>query len=130
MNALDHRPKPPKPYERLPYSQQEQIKEYATEIGIEIAKQRETAYSRQCLGINMKTSVIALHEAFGMSADELIQFIGNYKRIWKYHNRLLEKGITENYLDDRITEIFGENGFPKDFVDDLLSQVELYEGDN
>lgn len=117
----------PKPYITLPTKEKEEIKKYMTEIAVEIAKERETAYSRQCLGINMKTSVIALREAFGMSADELIQFIGNYKRIWKYHNRLLEKGITENYLDDRITEIFGENGFPKDFVDNLLSQVELYE---
>jgi hypothetical protein len=29
-----------------------------------------------------------------------------------------------------MNEIFGENGFPKDFVDNLLSQVELYEGDD
>lgn len=119
----------PKPYANLPTKEKEEIKKYMTEIAVEIAKERETLYCQQCLGVNIKTSAIAMYEAFGMTPNEIIQFIGNFKRIWKYNNRLLDKGITENYLDERITEIFGEGGFPKDFVDDLLSQVELYEGD-
>jgi hypothetical protein len=120
----------PKPYANLPTKEKEEIKKYMTEIAVEIAKERETLYCQQCLGVNIKTSAIAMYEAFGMTPNEIIQFIGNFKRIWKYNNRLLDKGITENYLDERITEIFGEGGFPKDFVDDLLSQVELYEGDD
>jgi predicted Zn-dependent protease with MMP-like domain len=120
----------PKPYANLPTKEKEEIKKYMTEIAVEIAKERETLYCQQCLGVNIKTSAIALYEGFGMTPSEIIQFIGNFKRIWKYNNRLLDKGITENYLDERITEIFGKNGFPKEFVDDLLSQVELYEGDD
>lgn len=130
MNALDHRPKPPREYHELSKAGQKRIEDYIIECAVDIAKQRETLYCQQCLGVNIKTSAIALYEGFGMTPNEIIQFIGNFKRIWKYNNRLLDKGVTENYLDERITEIFGEDGFPKDFVDNLLSQVELYEGDN
>ena len=130
MNALDYRPKPPKPYERLPYSQQEQIKEYATEIGIEIAKQRETAYCRQVIELILKLDCISLHDSEGFGKHKLTRFLGNHKRVFNYHNRLVERGEQEEYLDRRMNEIFGEGGFPKDFVDNLLSQVELYEGDD
>jgi hypothetical protein len=127
MNALDHRPKPPRPYERLPEYQQKIINEYVVELVEEIAKPREEAYIREILNLYIKQSCVLLHDSFKMTEDDLVLYIGSHKQFWRGQNRLVDRGEQEEYLNKRINEIF-PNGFPQEFIDSLLSKVELVEG--
>ena len=120
----------PKPYTTLPTKEKEEIKKYMTEIAVEIAKEREAAYCRQVINLIFRMLCCILHDTEGFGKGRLVRVLGNFKRTFNFHNRLVERGEQEEYLDRRMNEIFGEGGFPKDFVDNLLSQVELYEGDN
>ena len=120
----------PKPYTTLPTKEKEEIKKYITELAVEVAKEREVQYCRQVINLIIRLECCVLHDTEGYGKDRLTRFLGNHKRVFNYHNRLVERGEQDEYLDRRMNEIFGEGGFPKDFVDNLLSQVELYEGDD
>lgn len=128
MNALKNKPKPPRPYERLPEYQQKIINEYAVKLVEEIAKPREEAYIRQLLNLYIRESCVMLHDQFGMGESDLNQYIGAHKQFWRGQNRLVEKGTQDEYLEGRINEIF-KGGFPQAFIDSLLDKVELVEGE-
>ena len=115
----------PKAYENLPKQQQEAIKQYIVEVATEAAKKQEEHDCRLILDIYMKMVCCVLHDAFGFGEKRLNYFIGNHKRLLARQNRLVEKGVQLEYLDKRMTEIFKKDGFPQEFIDSVIGEVEL-----
>lgn len=112
-------PKAPRPWERLPSSQRKAIEEYA----LEIARQQEEKDVRIMLDLYTKMTVCVLHDGHKMDEDELICFLGNHKRLFQRHARMVREGTQLDYFNKRMAEIFPTSGFPQKFFDDMLEEV-------
>ena len=120
----------PKTYNDLSSKQKERINEYIVEVATEAAKKQEEKDCRLILDLYMKMVCCVLHDAFGFGERRLTRFIGNHKRMFSFQNRLVMKGEQLEYLNKRMDEIFRKDGFPNDFVNSLLGEVEIIdEGD-
>lgn len=115
----------PKLYQDLNKKQQEVIKEYIAELATEMARQQEEKDCRLILDLYMKMVCCVLHDAFGFGEKRLIRFLGNHKRMFNFQNRLVMKGEQLEYLNKRMDEIFKKDGFPQEFIDSLLGEVEI-----
>ena len=117
----------PKAYKELPKSQQKAISDYATQIAIDTAREAEEKNCRIILDLYMKFTILILHEAFGFGEKRLRMFLGNHRREFRRQFKLVAKGEQIEYLDRRMAEIFRKDGFPQDFVDELIGKVEVVE---
>ena len=115
----------PKLYQDLNKKQQEVIKEYIAELATDMARQQEEKDCRLILDLYMKMVCCVLHDAFGFGEKRLIRFLGNHKRMFNFQNRLVMKGEQLEYLNKRMDEIFKKDGFPQEFFDSLLGEVEI-----
>lgn len=115
----------PKPYQSLPKKQKEAVDGYALEIAKDFAKKQEEADFRLSFELYIKTACCTLYDVFGFDESMLIQFIGTHKRAFSYQNRLVMKGEQLEYLNRRMDEIFKKDGFPQEFIDSLLGEVEI-----
>lgn len=52
----------------------------------------------------------------GSSVDEIILWIGAWKRLYRANSRFKNQAEQTAFLDKRMKAIFGEDGFPEDFV--------------
>ena len=67
----------------------------------------------------IQLACIILHDTFGMGQKRLLLFIGNWKRIYKRNQRLGSKEAQDAFLKAEMDKIFGEDGYPYDFIDSL-----------
>ena len=67
----------------------------------------------------IQLACIILHDTFGMGAQRLTTFIGNWKRIYKRNQRLGSKEAQDAFLKEEMDKIFGEDGYPYEFIDSL-----------
>jgi hypothetical protein len=79
------------------------------------------------LDLYTKMTVCVLHDAHGMTEDELICFLGNHKRLFHRQARMVSEGTQLQYLNERMAEILPTSGFPQQFFDDMLGPVQLFE---
>lgn len=115
----------PKAYQDLSPRQKEQLKDYIVEVATDVAKKQEEHDCRVILDLYMKMVCCVLHDAFGFGEKRLTMFIGNHKRLFMHQSRLVDKGQQLYYLDRRMSEIFKKDGFPQEFIDKLIGEVEL-----
>ena len=115
----------PREYESLSPKQKERLKQYCIEVATNAAMKQEEHDCRIILDLYMKMVCCILHDAFGFGEKRLTYFIGNHKRLFYRQNRLVSKGQQLEYLNKRMSEIFKKDGFPQDFMDDILGAVEL-----
>lgn len=115
----------PKAYQDLSPRQKEKLKAYIVEVATDAAKKQEEHDCRVLLDIYMKMVCCVLHDAFGFGEKRLTYFIGNHKRLFSRQSRLVDKGQQLYYLDRRMSEIFKKDGYPQDFIDSLIGEVEL-----
>lgn len=115
----------PKAYQDLSPRQKEQLKDYIVEVATEAAKKQEEHDCRIILDLYMKMVCCVLHDAFGFGEERLTLFIGNHKRLFVRQSRLVDKGEQQEYLNQRMSEIFKKNGYPQDFIDSLFEDIEL-----
>lgn len=113
----------PKAYRDLTPKAKAQLQDYVVEIATEAAKKQEEHDCRVILDIYMKQVCCILHDAFGFGEERLTLFIGNHKRLFARQSRLVDKGEQTEYLNSRMSEIFKKNGFPQDFIDNILGEV-------
>ena len=113
-------PKQPRPWERLPSSQRNAIEEYY----LKRLQQQEEKDARIMLDLYTKMTVCVLHDGPEMDEDELICFLGNHKRLFQRHARMVREGTQLDYFNKRMAEIFPTSGFPQQFFDDMLGAVE------
>lgn len=117
----------PKDFQTLNDRQKKKISDYATEIALEAARKEEERNCRIILDLYMKFTILILHEAFGFGEKRLRMFLGNHRREFRRQYKLVSKGEQIEYLDKRMAEIFRKDGFPQDFVDELIGKVEVVE---
>lgn len=116
-------PKPPRAWENLPPAQRNSIREYAYSV----ARDQMEKDGRIMLDLYIKMTVCVLHDAHGMTEDDLLCFLGNHKRLFHRHVRMVENGTQLDYLNKRMAEIFPTSGFPQSFFDDMLGEVQTNE---
>lgn len=63
----------------------------------------------------LKMACIILYD-MGLCKDDVIMFIGNWKRMYRANSRCEHKSDQDAFINPRITEIFGDNGFPEEFM--------------
>lgn len=115
----------PKAYRDLTPKAKQQLQDYVVEIATEAAKKQEEHDCRIILDLYMKMVCCVLHDAFGFGEKRLTYFIGNHKRLFARQSKLVSKGEQIEYLNKRMSEIFKKDGFPQEFLDKLLGDIEL-----
>lgn len=116
----------PKPYNKLSYKDQQELKKFAQNVGLEVAEIEIQRVSRIMLEIYMKMACCMLHDMpNGFGEKRLRIFLAGHKRVFERHFRLVERGEQLQYLNKRMEEIFKKDGFPQNFVDDLLGKVDV-----
>ena len=63
----------------------------------------------------IKMACCILHD-MGIAADDIILFIGSWKRMYRANSRFQTKADQDAFLEPRLKEIFGEGGFPEEFM--------------
>lgn len=115
----------PKAYRDLTPKAKEQLKAYIVEVATDAARQQEEHDCRVIFDIYMKMVCCVLHDGFGFGEERLTTFIGNHRRLFARQSRLVDKGEQLEYLNKRMSEIFKKNGFPQEFIDNILGEVEI-----
>lgn len=115
----------PKSWQSLPYKQREKLTEYTKEVAYEAAKEQLNKDMTIVLESYIKMVCIVLHDAFGFGERRLTRFIGNHRRLFAKQYKLVANDEQLPYLNKRMEEIFHKDGFPQDFLDDLIGKVEV-----
>lgn len=63
----------------------------------------------------LKMACCILHD-MGLYKDDIMMFIGSWKHMYRCNSRCQHKSDQEALLAPRLTEIFGEDGFPEEFM--------------
>ena len=100
----------PKSFSQLRKSEQDRILKH-----MEDAMDNELC-DAQIIWIKMACCI--LHD-MGKTESEITQFIGGWKRLYRANSRFKTKAEQDAFLDPRMAEIFGENGFPYEFIESL-----------
>ena len=116
----------PKAYRQLHYDDQQDLKKFTQDVALEAAEKMLERDARIMLDIYMKMVCVMLHDMpDGWGEKRLRMFLGNHKRVFARQFKLVERGEQLKYLNKRMDEIFKKDGFPQDFIDDLLGKVEV-----
>lgn len=115
----------PKSYKQLSHTDQQDLKKFTQDVALEAAEAMLERNSRIMLEIYMKMVCVMLHDAYGYGEKRLRVFLAGHKRVFERHFRLVERGEQLQYLNKRMDEIFKKDGFPQNFVDDLLGEVDV-----
>ncbi len=115
----------PTEYKNLPSKQKEKLRAYCEDVAMEAAKEQLYEDMKPVLESYIKMVCIVLHDAFGFGEKRLRMFIGNHRRLFAKQYKLVANGEQLPYLNKRMEEIFHKDGFPQDFLDDLIGKVEV-----
>ena len=116
----------PKAYKQLHYDDQQDLKKFTQDVALEAAEKMLERDARIMLDIYMKMVCVMLHDMpDGWGEKRLRMFLGNHKRVFARQFKLVERGEQLKYLNGRMAEIFKKDGFPQDFLDDLLGKVDV-----
>ena len=116
----------PKSYKQLSYKDQQDLKKFTQDVALEAAEKMLERDARIMLDIYMKMVCVMLHDMpDGWGEKRLRMFLGNHKRVFARQFKLVERGEQLKYLNGRMAEIFKKDGFPQDFVDEMLGEVKV-----
>lgn len=118
--------KVPKSYKQLSHTDQQDLKKFTQEVALEASEKMLERNARIMLEIYMKMVCVMLHDMpNGFGEKRLRVFLAGHKRVFARQFRLVERGEQLQYLNKRMAEIFKKDGFPQNFVDDLLGEVDV-----
>lgn len=116
----------PKSYKQLSHTKQQELKKFTQDVALEAAEKMLERNARIMLEIYMKMVCVMLHDMpNGYGEKRLRIFLAGHKRVFARQFRLVERGEQLKYLNQRMEEIFKKDGFPQNFVDDLLGKVDV-----
>jgi hypothetical protein len=125
MNAnIPKQPKPPKAWQLLPMYQKKSIEKYCQDVALRAAWETTQRDARIMLDIYTKMVCCVLHDSCGMNEDELLCFLGNHRQLFRRQRIKVADNTQLDYLNGRMAEIFPTSGFPQQFFDDMLGEVE------
>lgn len=67
----------------------------------------------------LQMACIVLHDAFGFGHMRCLTFLGNWKRMYKRMTKISSKEEQDAFLKTEMDKIFGEDGYPYEFIDSL-----------
>lgn len=70
----------------------------------------------------LQMACIILHNSVGINKDDLFIFLGNWKRMYHNYGKFKNDTEREQYLKREIDNIFGEGGYPSDWIDSLEAE--------
>lgn len=118
--------KVPKSYKQLSHTDQQDLKKFTQDVALEASEKMLERNARIMLEIYMKMVCVMLHDMpNGYGEKRLRVFLAGHKRVFARQFRLVERGEQLQYLNKRMDEIFKKDGFPQNFVDDLLGEVDV-----
>lgn len=88
----------------------------------------EAQVSKNCtimLDIYLKMSCAVLNEAFGFGEERLNRFLGNYRRLFKKHARLVKNGEQIEFIDSKMRKIFRKKGYPDEFFKKTILEWDI-----
>lgn len=109
--------KPPLCLKNLSEREKKLLELYYTNYSYDISDKR----SAQLQEVWIKLACINLHN-MGLSADAIMEFIGAWKRLYKTVNKIGDDQKVQDFLKEKVNQIFGVGGFPQDFIDDIKGQ--------
>lgn len=116
----------PKSYKDLSHTDQQELKKFTQDVALEASEKMLERNARIMLEIYMKMVCVMLHDMpNGFGEKRLRVFLAGHKRVFARHFRLVERGEQLQYLNKRMDEIFKKDGFPQNFIDDLLGEVDV-----
>lgn len=121
--------KKPKEYHELSKSAQKRIEDYIIECATEAAKKQEEKDIRVVLDLYIKMICYMLHDTERFGKKRLTRVLYNHKRMFAGQNRLVTRGEQLAYLNKRMDEIFGKDGFPSHIIDSILGEVEIIDAE-
>jgi hypothetical protein len=100
----------PKAFNQLSKNEQERI----------LKKMEDTMDEELCQAqfVWIKMACAILH-TIGLDESEITQFIGAWKMMYRANSRFKDKAEQDAFLDARMAEIFGEGGFPEEFMQSM-----------
>ena len=110
----------PKAWHELKKSDQDKLTEWAKAIAFEAAEAQFKKDMRTAFDGYIKMACVVLHDAMGMDEEQLMIFLGNHKRTFARQARRIREQDQIQYLNDRMTDIFPESGFPQEFFDKMF----------
>lgn len=116
MNAnIPSKKKLPKSYTRLPEYEKQAINKAMQELYDEALDKEEVELQK----IWIQLACVVLNETFGSGKDELMVFLGNWKRAYRKNAKCKDKAEQEKFLKSEMDRIFGENTYPYEWIDKL-----------
>lgn len=112
--------RPPKPWNSLSPAQREAITEHARNV----ARDQTERDGRIMLDLYIKMVCKTLHDVFGFGEKRLYLFLGHHKRLFYEQVEMVKDGTQIQYLNDEMAKIFRKSGFPSQFFDKMLGEVE------
>lgn len=110
----------PRAYRALPPADKRKIEQIA-----------EDAYNKDVmiiLDIYLKMSCAVLHDAFGFGEKRLNCYLGNYRRLFGKHAKLVRKGEQLQVLDEQMRRIFKKSGYPDEFFKGMFEDWSVRTG--
>lgn len=97
----------PKAFNQLSKNEQERI----------LKRMEDTMDNELCEAqfIWIKMACAILHN-LGLAESQITQFIGSWKMMYRANSRFKDKAEQDAFLDARMADIFGEGGFPEEFM--------------
>lgn len=112
--------KPPKSWDRLPQSEKDLLNKTMTDWAYDIIDREQ----EQLQEIWIKLACILLHNNYGLTEEEMLQFIAGWKRIYRRNERIKTKEEQTAWLDEEMKKCFPTCGFPQIRIDELKNKGE------
>lgn len=109
----------PKSYKSLPPKEQEALRAFVAETLEELVVQNLDKEEVELQKIWIQYACIVLHRQYGFGKDRLLRFIAGWKRMYHQNAQFATKKEQSDALAADIDAIFGEGGYPHEWVDKL-----------
>lgn len=107
----------PKTWDSLSQKERDKIVKIMTEAAENIAIQQIEKEEAQVQKIWISYACIVLHNAFGFDKDQCMEFIGNWKMIYRKNKKLGTEEAQREFIERELD--FFEGEYPMDFIDSL-----------
>ena len=105
----------PRSFSNLPPSEKEAINTACT---IEI-ENRINAEFAKVQKLWLKYGMVVLHDYLGLTAEQCILYLANWREVYRINTTLEDSLKQREYLDKKVSEIFGDAAFIDKYLDKL-----------
>lgn len=105
----------PKAYNNLPPQEKDIIKKIMTDEVVKQVMHEEAELQK----IWLQFACIVLHRNFGFGKKRCLLFLANWRAMYRINTKLTSKEEQTEYLAGEINKIFGEGGYPTEYIDKL-----------